>query len=56
MKISKDRIALSMVENLKTYIEKAYPKDKELIKKITDVLLSICFKVQESEKNLDASC
>lgn len=51
---NKHRIALSLVENAKTYIEKAYPNDKELIQRIGDVLLRICVKVHKSELETNA--
>jgi hypothetical protein len=56
MKISKDRIALSMAENLKTFVEKAYPKDSTLIKQTTEIVFALCLKVRRSEEKVDAIC
>lgn len=49
--INKNRIALAAVENAKVYIEKAWPNDKELLNKIRDVLVLICYKVEALERN-----
>jgi hypothetical protein len=46
---SKHRWALSLVDNTKTYIEKAYPKDKKLIGLLNEALHIVAWKVHEDE-------
>lgn len=48
----KTRWALSLLENAKSFIEKAYPNDTKLIGHLRDAILIICYKIQqEEEKN-----
>jgi hypothetical protein len=48
--MNKYRTALSIVENAKIFIEKAWPEDKELTNRIRDVLIRVCYKVYELER------
>ena len=57
--MNKHRIALTMVENAKVYIEKAWPEDKELINRVRDILLRVCVKVHNIEtkgRHVNESC
>ena len=49
--MKKHRIALAVVENAKVFIEKTWPEDKELINRVRDVLLRVCVKVYNIEKD-----
>ena len=48
---SKNRWALSLLENAKTFVEKSYPKEKILIQHLRDAVMIICLKVQKEEEN-----
>jgi hypothetical protein len=47
--IKKSRWALSLLENSKSFIEKAYPKDAKLIQHLRDAIMIVCLKIQEEE-------
>jgi hypothetical protein len=53
MKMSKERIALSIAENLKVFIEKARPKDSALISLAREIVLLLCDRVSEMEESED---
>lgn len=51
--MNKNRMALVAIENAKVYIEKAWPEDKELLSKIREILIAVCYKVNSAEKNIE---
>lgn len=51
---SKERWALSFLENLKYFWEKAFPEDQANIIKINDMIHSICWRISEKENIKDA--
>lgn len=47
--MEKNRLILSLLENIKVLVEKTYPKDKKLIGLLSEALHLICWKVYENE-------
>lgn len=47
--MKKSRWALSLLENAKIFIEKAYPKEKELLNLLREAIVIICYKIEEEE-------
>lgn len=52
IKLNKNRIILSMLENVKYSIEKVMPQENKIISHVREAIILLCFKIEKEEERV----